>query len=291
MARCERSRGGSIARKCTVLLALAAACSTPGDAPPPVVRGYGPTNGLRMYHEVHGSGRPLVLLHGGGSTIRTTFGAVLHSLARDRQVIAIEQQGHGHTADIDRPLSFEQMADDTAALLAHLGVQHADVFGFSNGGNVALQLAIRHPRLVRRLVAGSVFWRNDGLQPAVRASFVRGATPADMPAVLREEYLAVAPDPTALPRLVDKLMAMLAGFRDWPEASLRGIGAPTLLLQGNDDVARLEHIAELSRLIPDCELAVLPGGHGTYLGEATAAEPGGVLPSLTVALVERFLGR
>ncbi|HEY6476352.1 MAG TPA: alpha/beta hydrolase [Polyangia bacterium] len=116
---------------------------------------YASVNGLRLYYEEHGSGPPLVLLHGGGSTVQTSFGAIIPELARTHHVIAPEQQAHGHSGDRDRPLSFEQMTDDTAALLAQLGVVQADVLGFSNGGVVALQLAIRHRRLVRRLVVCS----------------------------------------------------------------------------------------------------------------------------------------
>ena len=182
------------------------------------------------------------------------------------------------------------MADDTAALLGHLGVESADVFGFSNGGSVAMQLAMRHPGKVRRLVVGSAFYANDGLEPQVRALFRQPPNAAGMPAPLRDEYLRIAPDPGNLQRLVEKLMAMLSGFRDWPAESLRAISAPTLVLQANADVARPEHAIEMCRLIPRCELVVLPGGHGTYIGEATAARAGSRLPSLTVALIEEFLG-
>src|SRR5881398_2067599 len=112
---------------------------------------YAPVNGLRMYYEIHGEGRPLILLHGAYMTI-DTMGPILPGLAETRQVIAAEQQAHGHTADVDRPLTYEQMADDTAALARHLEIDNADVFGYSMGGGVALQLAIRHPSLVRKLV-------------------------------------------------------------------------------------------------------------------------------------------
>ena len=120
-------------------------------------KAYASVNGLHMYYEIHGSAKcgkpPLVLLHGGGSTIDTSFGSVLPSFAKTRQVIAFEQQGHGHTADIhDRPFTFEQSADDAAALMQHLKIEKADFFGYSNGGNIALQIAIRHPKLVRRLI-------------------------------------------------------------------------------------------------------------------------------------------
>ncbi len=112
--------------------------------------GYAPVNGLEMYYEIHGAGQPLVLLHGALSATGTSFGKLLPALAATRRVIAVEQQAHGHTADIDRPLSYEQMADDTAAALRHLGIERADVFGYDDGGNVALGLAIRHPAMVDR---------------------------------------------------------------------------------------------------------------------------------------------
>ena len=249
---------------------------------------YADVNGLRMYYEEHGRGRPLVLLHGGGSTVQTTFGAILPVLARTRRVIAPEQQGHGHTADVDRPLSFEQMADDTAALLDRLGVGEADVLGFSNGGTVALQLAIRHPGRVRRLVVCSSMFSRDGLPPEVWRGFEH-ATPASMPAPLREAYVAVAPDPGALPTLVAKIVAMLQGFAGIPEAALRAIDAPTLVMTGDADVSP-EHSARLARLLPHAQLAVLPGaGHGTYLGAAEAAKPGSPLPEISVTLIEAFL--
>ena len=130
----------------------------------PVQTGYAPVNGLSMYYEIHGEGRPLVLLHGAYMTI-DMFGAVLPGLAATRRVIAAEQQGHGHTADADRPITYEQMADDTAALLAHLGVGSADVLGYSMGGATALQLAIRHPAVVRKLVVASASYTSDGQHP------------------------------------------------------------------------------------------------------------------------------
>jgi pimeloyl-ACP methyl ester carboxylesterase len=140
-------------------------------------------------------------------------------------VIASEQQAHGHTADIDRPLSFEQMADDTAVLLEQLGVHNADILGFSSGGMTALQLAIRHPALVRRLIICSGFYAHAGLVPTLRKGFAH-ASPANMPAPLRDGYLA-APHPEALPTFVAKTVAMMQTFDDIPEAAIRAIGAPT----------------------------------------------------------------
>ncbi len=270
-------------------VAALAGCATTNSATAGPDRGrYAPVNGLRMYYEDHGRGRPLVLLHGGGSTVQTSFGAILPRLARTRRVIAPEQQGHGHTADVDRPLTFEQMADDTAALLERLGVREADVLGFSNGGTVALQLAIRHPRLVRRLVVCSGMFARDGLPPEVWRGFEH-ASPASMPAPLREAYLAAAPAPEALPTLVAKTVAMLQRFTGIPEPALRAIRAPTLVMTGDADVSP-EHSARLARILTNAQLAVLPGsGHGTYLGAADAAKPGSPLPDLSVTMIEAFL--
>ena len=126
---------------------------------------YAPVNGLKMYYEIHGSGSPLVLIHGGGSTIQTSFGRVLDSFAKNHKVIAVEMQAHGHTADIDRPLSFEQDADDVADLLKQLNINRADIFGFSNGASTTLEIAIRHPELVNRIIVASTMFNKSGAQP------------------------------------------------------------------------------------------------------------------------------
>jgi pimeloyl-ACP methyl ester carboxylesterase len=146
---------------------------------------YASVNGLRMYYEIHGSGRPMLLLHGSMNTIESAFSSVLPYFASSRQVIAVEQQAHGHTADIDRPLTFEQMADDTATLLERLGLQSVDVFGYSTGGTVALQIAIRHPNHVRKLVLASAIYALDGYQPDITES-LRHITAETMPAAMRE---------------------------------------------------------------------------------------------------------
>src|SRR3954453_3922919 len=129
--------------------------------------GYVAVNGLQMYYEVHGTGQPLVLLHGAFSAIGTSFGALLPELAKTRQVIGFELQGHGHTADIDRPMSLEQMADDTAAAIRQLGIGPADMFGYSMGAAVALHLVIRHPDVVRKLVLASVTYTMSGIHPGL----------------------------------------------------------------------------------------------------------------------------
>jgi len=262
----------------TILLALASTVlftrPVPGEAgAPPSERkekakmetksGYAPVNGLKIYYEIYGAPNdrqlPLVLLHGGGDTIQTSFGHVLPELSRDRQVIAFEQQGYGHTADItDRLFSFEQSADDTEALLQFLHIGRADLFGFSNGGTIALQVAIRHPQLVRKLVVASGLFRRNGGDP----SFWEGmnqATLETMPKELKEAYLKVAPHPENLQMFFDKAVQRMRNFKDIPDEKIRAITVPSLVLVGDSDVVRPEHAVALFRLLPRARLAVLPG--------------------------------
>lgn len=133
------------------------ATSTGNTAKQDSTSGYALVNGLNMYYEIHGTGKPLVLIHGGGSTIYTSFGRVIKEFAKSHRVIAVEMQAHGHTADIDRPLRFEQDADDIAALLQELKINKASIFGFSNGASTTLQFAIRHPEMTDKIIVASTF--------------------------------------------------------------------------------------------------------------------------------------
>ncbi len=230
---------------------------------------YAEVNGLEMYYEIHGTGRPLVVLHGAYMTI-DLMGEIVPELAKTRQVIAVEQQGHGHTADVDRPLTYEQMADDTAALLGHIGIAEADVFGYSMGGGITLQLAIRHPDLVRKLVVASASYTSDGMYPELLA-MIETITPAVFAgSPIEEAYLRTAPHPEAFPALVAKLKRLDMEPFAWPPEDIRGIAAPTLLIIGDSDAIRPEHAVELFRLLgggvpgdlaglPKSRLAVLPG--------------------------------
>ena len=224
--------------------------------------GFAPVNGLRLYFEIHGVANPtqppLVLLHGGGDTIQTSFGQILPVLAGARQVIAFEQQGYGHTADIaDRPFSFEQSADDTAALLEYLHIEKADLFGFSNGGTIALQVAIRHPEVVRKLVLASALVKRDGAYPWLWDA-MDNARLENMPQELQQEYLKVAPQPENLRMMHDKAAQRVRDFKDIPADAIRRIAAPTLVVVGDADVIRPEHAVEMFRLLPHAQLAVLP---------------------------------
>jgi pimeloyl-ACP methyl ester carboxylesterase len=247
---------------------------------------YASVNGLNLYYELHGSGRPLVLLHGGGSTIESSFGRILPQLAKTHRVIATELQAHGHTLDIDRPMSFEQDADDVVVLLDQLGVKTADVLGFSNGGTTALQIAIRHPQRVNKLVLASATYRRDGMQPGFFDGF-EGATLGMMPEPLQQAYLKANPDPKGLQRMFDRDVARMKQFKDIPEAAIQAIGAPALVINGDPEVVRAEHALALSRLLLHARLFILPGGHGEYLGSAEA--PVSFLPALVVPVIEAFL--
>jgi pimeloyl-ACP methyl ester carboxylesterase len=260
MRKIGRAAAGAV---CAVMVPGVGFAMAPSLFAPTVRSGYAPVNGLRIYYEVHGSADgktpPLVLLHGGGSTIGTSFGKVLPALAATRQVVAFEQQGHGHTADIaDRPFTFEQSADDAAALLRHLGIGKADFFGYSNGGQIALEVAIRHPDLVRKLVVESAMFDRDGSDPGFWKSF-ENAKPDDMPRELREAYLAVAPHPEQLPAFFAKSVRRMMNFKGWTPEDLRSIHAPTLVVAGDRDIVLPEHAVRMFRLLPNAQLAVLPG--------------------------------
>jgi pimeloyl-ACP methyl ester carboxylesterase len=282
-----------------MLLALGACApagaTEPGESMPtvpsqPLESGHAPVNGIDMYYEVHGRGGdvPLVLLHGGGSTIEVTFGRVLPVFAGSRRVIAVEEQGHGRTSDRDRPVTFEGSADDLAALLRHLEVDRADLFGFSNGASVALQVAIRHPGLVRKLVFASSITRKDGARPELW-EFIEQADFSSMPQPLKDAFLRVNPDERKLETMHDKDAARMRGFEDLPDDLVRTVRAPTLIVLGDRDIVKPEHALELTRLIAGARLLILPGGHGDYLGEAVATQQETGYPELTARLIEEFL--
>ena len=232
--------------------------------------GYAPVNGLQMWYERHGEGRPLVLLHGNLSTIGVDFGGIIPSLAKGRQVIGVEQQAHGHTADIDRPLSIQQWADDTAALLGHLRIERADLFGYSSGSTVALQLAIEQPQLVGKLVLASASYRLDGLHPGLMDN-IQELKPEHLAGTpFEQDYAKVAPNPGDWPKLIEKITRMDADLPEWTADDIRNLAAPTMLIIGDSDIVKPEHAVEMFRLLgggvigdlaglPRSRLAVLPG--------------------------------
>lgn len=237
---------------------------------------YADVNGLKMYYEVHGTGQPLVLLHGGLGGI-VEFSQILPTLAKTRQVIAVELQGHGHTADIDRPLSYEQMADDVAALIKNLGLKNADVLGYSMGGGVALQTAIRHPDVVRKLVLVSTPYKRDGWYAESNAqdsSMNADTAKAMMQTPVYQFYASVAPKPQDWPTIVTKVGQLLAQDYDWSK-DVAAMKMPTLILVGDSDRVRPEHAVEMVRLL----------GGGKMDGGMAPFSPNAVLPNAQLAML------
>ena len=231
---------------------------------------------LKLYYEVHGSGRPLVVLPGSFYTIEA-MGALIPQLAATRQVIAVELQGHGHTGDIERPLRFELLADDIAALIVHLGLAQADVLGYSLGGGVALQTAIRRPDVVRKLALVSTPFSTAGWYPEDRAAQAAISVDTFAGTPLHDTFLKTSPTPDAWPTVVAKVRELVTADYDWTEA-IAALKAPTLLVVGDGDGVRLAHAAEFFGLLgggkadgdlaglPDAALAVLPAT--THVGWA-----------------------
>jgi pimeloyl-ACP methyl ester carboxylesterase len=259
-----------------VALAAVTGCGStaepPAAEPQPAPGRYATVNGLQMYYEVHGpeTGRPLVLLHGAFSGIGVDFAELLPALAQNRRVIAVEQQAHGHTADIDRPLRVEHMADDTAALLGQLGVTQADVLGYSVGASVALTMGLQHPQLVHKLVLVTPGYDNNSLHPGLldglqdfKPEMLHG-TP------FHDYYVATAPRPEDFPRLVEKKVDLDRNYPDHPRSAIEALAAPVLLVSGDSDIVRNDYVVEFFGLLggnvvgdlagmPDSQLAILPG--------------------------------
>ncbi|MEC3965843.1 alpha/beta hydrolase [Flagellimonas halotolerans] len=253
--------------------------------------GYSEVNGIKMYYEMYGQGKPFVLIHGGGSTIQSTFGKVIPLFAKNRQVIAVELQAHGRTDDRDAEVSFEQDADDIATLLKNLNIDKADFFGFSNGGTTTLQIAIRYPEIVDKIIVGSALAKRDGV-PEWFWDFMKQATLENMPAQLKTAYKEVAPDTNGLQIMHDKDAKRMVNFKDIPDEQIASIKAPTLIIIGDKDVITPEHAIELYGQITNSQLAIIPGGHGDYIGEITTLKPGFKASELVaVPMIEKFLGQ
>ncbi len=215
---------------------------------------YASVNGLKMYYEIHGTGQPLVLLHGS-----YVWGTDYPTLSQGRQVIIIDMQGHGRTADINRPFTFEQMADDTAALLKHLKIEQTDVFGYGMGGTIGLALAIRHPGLVRRLAICSAAYRpvEESYPPDVLNAF-KEMTPENFaPKELKEPYDKMSPAPNWR-GLVAKIMQMEQDFKGFSKEQMKAIKAEVFIGVGDHYDVGLEHVVEMHNLIPKSQLAVFP---------------------------------
>jgi pimeloyl-ACP methyl ester carboxylesterase len=251
--------------------------------------GYAMVNGLKMYYEIAGNGSiPLVLIHGGGSTIETNFGNILPFFAGYGKLIAVELQAHGRSGDRNAPESYEQDADDVVALLRHLKIGKANILGFSDGACTALQIIIIHPEVVNKAVLVSANYKREGMAPGFFEGLQK-ATLASMPPLLQEGYNKVAPDKTHLIMMFEKDVARRLAFKDLADDDLRSIKTPTLVMAGDHDVIKTEHSVQMAQLIPGAKLVILPGAHGTLLGEICAVQKGSSLPKITAILVKEFL--
>lgn len=253
-------------------------------------KGYSEVNGLKMYYEIYGQGKPLVLVHGGGSTIQTTFEKIIPLLAKNRKVIAVELQAHGRTSDRNVDLTFEQDADDIATLLKNLNIDKADFFGFSNGGTTTLQIAIRHPEIVDKMILGSALAKRNGV-PNWFWGFMEQAKLENMPEQLKVGYKKVAADTNGLQVMHDRDAKRMVNFKDISDEQIKSIKAPTLIIIGDKDVITPEHAIELHRQITNSELAIIPGGHGEYIGEVTTIKPDFKESDLVVPMIEKFLNK
>jgi pimeloyl-ACP methyl ester carboxylesterase len=270
----------------TLIFTVLSSIAVSAQAQEPVT-GYAPVNGLKMYYETHGSssGEPLVLLHGSFMTITNNWSGWIEELSKSRKVIAVEMQGHGRTADIDRDFSYENLADDIAAMLDYLEIEQADLLGYSMGGGVAMQVAIRHPEKVRKVVSVSAVFRHDGcvkealdMYPQLTADALKG-TP------METEYKKLSPTPGAFPDFVKRVISMDLKPYDFGADKLDATRAPFLFIHGDADGVRLDHVAEMFRLKGDeimgdvrprsaSRLAVLPDTtHVTLMEKRDAIIP------------------
>lgn len=251
---------------------------------------YSDVNGLKMYHEIYGQGKPLVLIHGGGSTIQTNFEKIIPLFAKNRKVIAVELQAHGRTSDRNADLTFEQDADDIATLLKNLNIDKADFLGFSNGGTTTIQIAIRHPKLVDKMILGSALAKRNGV-PDWFWGFMENAKLENMPELLKLGYKKVAADTNGLQVMHDRDAKRMVNFKDIPDEQIKAITVPTLIIIADKDVITLEHAIELHRQIENSELAIIPGVHGQYIGEITTITSEFKQSDLIVPMIEKFLNK
>jgi pimeloyl-ACP methyl ester carboxylesterase len=270
------------------LLALLAAAACSPDAERPVVAADSTSlkpvgqrvevNGMQLYYEVSGAGQPLIVLHGAYMNI-PSMGAIIPKLAESHKVYALEMQGHGRTTDIDRPITYSAMADDVVAFMDKVGITKADVFGYSMGGQIGLQLAIRHPARVNKLVAASAAYDLRGWQPVYTAVIPTMTVEMMVGLPFAEEYRKLAANPDGFPALVEKLIQLEKEPMAW-EADVKAIKTPVLIIAGDADVMTLEHSVAMFKLLgggamgdmgaplPASRLAILPASsHTAVIGQ------------------------
>lgn len=254
----------------------------------PKEKGYKNVNGIRMYYEIYGSGEPLVLIHGGGSSILFDFKEVIARLEDRFQLIGIDLQNHGMTDHRDIPETFEQDAHDVASMLKELDIEKASFWGFSNGGNTVMQLAHLYPGITKKLIVASSFFKRSGMIDGFFESMAE-ATLESMPEPLKINFLNLNPDFSKLENLFDKDSKRMQTFEDWDEKILTSIKVPILFISGDKDVMKPEHVVEMWRLASDAQLMILPAVHGSYMMADFEGNTDSSLIQLTVSEVTKFL--
>jgi pimeloyl-ACP methyl ester carboxylesterase len=230
----------------TIVLTMLLSAFVPAKQDP--ITGYAPINGLKMYYEIHGDGDPVVLLHGAFMTITNNWTGWVGELSKTRKVIAVEMQGHGRTGDIDREFSYDNLADDVAALLDHLKIPKADLIGYSLGGGVAMQCAIRHPEKVRKVVSISAAFRHDGFVKKGLDALSQLTAEVFKGSPIESEYRKLSPTPNDFPKFVTHIVAMILKGYDFGAEKLQATEAPMFFIHGDADGVRLDHISEMFRL-------------------------------------------
>jgi pimeloyl-ACP methyl ester carboxylesterase len=233
--------------------------------------GHAEVNGIKMYFEIHGAGEPLFLIHGGGSTIQTSFGNIIPNLAMHYKVIAMDLQNHGRSGFREEPQTFAQDAEDIAALMMHLKIDQAHILGFSNGATTALHLCSKYPQLVNKMILVSGAYKRDGFIPGFFEG-MQHATLVDMPEGLKKAFLSLRKDPALLQKMFEKDRDRMIAFDDMDETMLTSIDKPVLIVNADRDVVTVDHAIEIWKKIKGSRLAILPGGHGEIIGESIAVE-------------------
>jgi len=271
----KRAFKGSNVLKPVLILAIffLAVFQSNGQGSKPTDSGYAPVNGIKVYYEVYGEGKPIVLLHGAFWNIQMNWGQLIPELSKTRKVIAIEFQGHGHTPFSDRKLDFATLASDVVGVMNHLKVDSADVAGFSMGGSVAYQLAIQNPKRVRKLVIISSTYKTNGWLPVVNNGFKNFKPEIFTNSPLKAAYDAIAPDKTKWTKFLEQMIAFAGVPFDLGEANIAKITFPVLLISGdNDGLDKVELMKTYQLLgggvaadlgpMPKSQLAIVPSqGH------------------------------
>lgn len=256
----------------------------------PVEKGHKQVNGIQMYYEIYGSGKPLVLIHGGGGSILFDYKEIISRFENKFQLIGIDLQNHGMTDHRDIPETFEEDADDVAALLKELNIEKASFWGFSNGGSTVMQLAHRHPKIIDKLIVASAFYKKNGMMDGFFESMI-DVTLESMPELLKINFLNLNPDFSKLENMFDKDSKRMQTFEDWDEKILTSIKAPTLFISGDKDIIKPEHVVEMWRLLEGSQLMILPATHGSYMMADFGGNVDENLIDFTANEVERFLNQ